>query len=105
VNHKTAKQEIEMSSSDVDTDIKHLRAELVQLRKDLGQLTDTLEKTARDGAVEAKERVRHTVDHLRSDADGYAQRLTREIEENPITGVMAAFGVGLVFGLLVSPRR
>jgi len=92
-------------SPDVDTDIRQLRQELVQLRKDLGQLTTTLEKTAHDGTAEAKDRLRSTVESLRAEATGAAERVSHEIEEKPITGALAAFGVGVVIGLLLGPRR
>jgi ElaB/YqjD/DUF883 family membrane-anchored ribosome-binding protein len=92
-------------SPEVDTDIRQLRAELVQLRKDLGTLTTTLEKTAQDGTAEAKERIHRTVDSLRAEASGAAERVSHEIEENPITGALAAFGVGIMIGLLLGPRR
>ena len=91
--------------SEVDMDIKELRAELVQLRKDFARLTDTLEDTARHGAAEAKEKVRETVESLRGDASKAARHLTHEIESNPITGAVAAFGVGVVLGLLLGPKR
>ena len=92
-------------TTDVDSDIRQLRQELVQLRKDLGQLTTTLEKTARDGTAEAKDRVRSTVESLKAEATDAAERVSHQIEEKPVTGALAAFGVGIVIGLLLGPRR
>ena len=92
-------------ASDMDMDLKALRDELLQLRKDFSKLTDTLENTARHGAAEAKERVRHTVDGLRGEASDAADRLGHKIEANPIQGALSAFGIGVVLGLLLSSRR
>ena len=92
-------------ASDMDMDLKTLREELIQLRKDFAKLTDTLEDTARHGASEAKERVRETVDGLRGEATGAAERLSHKIEANPIQGALSAFGIGIVLGLLLSSRR
>ena len=92
-------------ASDMDMDIKALREELIQLRKDFAKLTDTLEETARHGAAEAKEKVRETYDSLKSEATGAAEKLSHKIETNPVQGALSAFGIGLVLGLLLSPRR
>ena len=92
-------------AADFDMDIKELRSELAQLRKDFAKLTTTLEETARHGAAEARARVRDTVDTLKQDATRAARQVTDEIEKNPITGALAAFGVGIMLGLLLGPRR
>jgi ElaB/YqjD/DUF883 family membrane-anchored ribosome-binding protein len=91
--------------SEMDMDIKELRDELIQLRKDFAKLTDTLEATAKHGAAEAKEKVRETVSGLRGEAEDAAERLSHKIEANPIQGALSAFGIGVVLGLLLSPRR
>jgi ElaB/YqjD/DUF883 family membrane-anchored ribosome-binding protein len=92
-------------AADVDMDIKELRTEFVQLRKDFAKLTHTLEETARHGAAEARARVSDTVGGLRQDADKAARLVTDEISKNPVTGALAAFGIGVVLGLLLGPRR
>lgn len=92
-------------SPEVESDIKQLRAELQQLRQDFGNLTHTLGETARHGKTEATEHARETVESLRDDATKVAQRMTREIETHPISGALAAFGVGVALGLMLNSRR
>lgn len=89
----------------LDNDIKALRAELDNLRKDFGRIAETLEQTARHGRDEVSERARHSAERMRAQASKAARDVWEEIEERPLTGLLSAFVVGLILGFLFSGRR
>lgn len=76
------------SQSDIKDDIEQLRADLRQLKDDLGT-------GARRGAAD----LRDTIDAKSREAYDYGQDLVRE---RPLTSVLTAAGIGALVGLLLS---
>ncbi len=86
-------------------DLKTLRAEMANLRADLGKITDTLKSFARHGGEEAVEKAKETAETLRAEIGKKTQRLAQEIEQKPLTAVFTAFGLGMILGMLFHGRR
>lgn len=86
-------------------DLKTLRAELANLRADLGRISETLKDVARHGRDEAVGKAREAADTLRDEIGQRTERLSREIEQQPLTAVFTAFGLGVLLGLLFGGRR
>lgn len=86
-------------------DLKTLRAEMANLRADLGKISDTLKSFARHGGEEAVGKVKETAEKLRAEIGDKTRRLTHEIEQKPLTAVFAAFGLGMVLGMIFHRRR
>lgn len=89
----------------VDADIKALRGELKDLRKDFARLADTLERTARHGSEELFREARHSTEGLREGAAKAAHAVLEEIENKPVASTLSIFAVGVMLGLLFSGRR
>ncbi|MFO0989287.1 MAG: hypothetical protein U1F37_18310 [Alphaproteobacteria bacterium] len=86
-------------------DLKTLRAELANLRADLGRISETLKDVVRHGRDEAVGKAAETAEKLQDEIGRRTERLSREIEQKPLTAVFTAFGLGVVLGLLFGGRR
>jgi ElaB/YqjD/DUF883 family membrane-anchored ribosome-binding protein len=84
--------------------------QLAQLRDDLKVLTNSVTQLASDRASEAgeqiRDRVRDGADRVRDGAERAraqgqqaAERTVATVEENPVTSMLVAFGVGLAVGM------
>lgn len=91
--------------SDVDNDLNHLRAEVKNLRADLGRITETLQSLARHGAAEAADLAQQSTRDVRDAVRGKAQGLAQEIEEKPLTAALTSFVIGVFLGTVFGGRR
>ncbi len=91
--------------SATEADLKALRAELAQMRKDFARIAETLERTARHGGEEILSHVRESADDLREEAAKAARGVREEFEHKPISSLLTIFAIGVVLGLLFSGRR
>lgn len=84
--------------------------QLAQLRDDLKILTNSVTQLASDRAAETgeeiRDRVREGADRVRDGAERAraqgqqaAERTVATVEENPVTSMLVAFGVGLAVGM------
>ncbi len=83
-----------------------LRSDLSQLRSDMRDMVQLLVDTGRMEAVEFKDRlndqVREKTDVAFDKGRMVADRLETTIEENPMTSVLTALGIGFLLGILTS---
>lgn len=86
-------------------DIQALQTEIKQLRADFAGLGETVRDLVRHGGEEAKAKARESGDKVWQEAKHHAQNISSEIEERPVTSALAAFGVGMILGILFSGRR
>lgn len=86
-------------------DLKTLRAEMANLRADLGKIGETLKSFGRHSGEEAAEKAGDMAEKLRAEIERKSQRLAEGIEQKPLTSVLAAFGVGMILGMLFHGRR
>lgn len=94
-----------MASNGTEADIKALQAEMKQLRADLASLGETLRDTVRHGGAEAAAKARETGEELWNDAKKFAHGVTGEIEQKPVSAALAAFGIGMILGMIFCSRR
>ena len=84
--------------------------QLARLRDDLKVLTNSVTQLASDRASEAgeqiRDRVRDGADRVRDGAERAraqgqqaAERTVSTVEDNPVTSMLVAFGVGLAVGM------
>ena len=98
-----------MATQDVDKEMNQLRSDVAELREDMAALV----KTMKDAGVEqghhfydrAQERARETGEAVRERAHEAYNAVGREVEERPLTSVLAAFGTGFVVGMLLDRRN
>jgi ElaB/YqjD/DUF883 family membrane-anchored ribosome-binding protein len=86
-------------------DLKTLRAELANLRADLGRISETLKDVVKHGREEAVGKATEAAEKLRDEIGRRTERLSREIEQKPLTAVFTAFGLGVLLGMLFRGRR
>lgn len=98
-----------MAGDGIDQEMNKIKSDISDLRADMASLINAL----RDAGIEqgrqtyerAYERARHTGETVRSRTDEAYGMLGKEIEEHPLTSVLAAFGTGFVVGMLLDRRH
>lgn len=86
-------------------DLKTLRAEMANLRADLGRISETLQDLARHGRAEAVDKANEAAERLKDEIGKRTERLSQEIEQKPLTAVATAFGLGVLLGMLLHGKR
>ena len=88
----TAKIETTISTEELARELAELRIEVDKLRASMA-----------DGGVEQTlEQIKTAADEVRKGTAGGLSTLRREVRAQPIPSILIAFGVGLLFGMLVS---
>lgn len=87
-------------AANTDTTIDELRAEVASLKKDLGNVADTIKKLSGETVEQGREQLRRTTRRSRDQAKEALSALESEIEERPVTSLAAAFGIGFIVGKL-----
>jgi len=88
----------------VEADVEALAEEVKQLRAAIDKIVGLLGQTARDGSDEAIRMARERGERAWADARTTADDLVHRIEEKPVASAAAAFGLGLLFGMLFLRR-
>lgn len=100
------------SQADLGQQLDALRADLNQLRSDMSEMIQTLVQTGKAEAGEMKEKIQtetsRRMHELRDDArekgQMFADRVETAIEENPMSSVLTALGIGFLVGFITSHR-
>ena len=90
--------------SDLEADIKQLKADIEKLTKQLAATGQHGYGTARRAAAEGVEQLRvqgeAAVESLRSNARDLEEQVVASVREKPVTSLAIAVGVGYLFALL-----
>ena len=78
-----------------------LRADLEQLRDDMGAMMKTVTRMANNGQKEGLERIKQASTVAAGQARQSVEVAEKSIVKNPFTSVLVAFGAGLVIGKLI----
>ena len=92
-----------------------LTADVTALRQDVARLAETMSELVRDQTQAAAGRVseavgdaRHKIASTAADAQNRVRAASGEIEasieRNPLTAVLVAFGIGMLFGMMSRSR-
>jgi ElaB/YqjD/DUF883 family membrane-anchored ribosome-binding protein len=99
---KTANESL--GNSELEADIRQLRADIDQLTKQLAKTGEHGYGTARRAAADGVEQLRvqgeAAFDSLRSNAKDIEAQVIESIREKPVTSLAIAAGVGFLFALL-----
>jgi ElaB/YqjD/DUF883 family membrane-anchored ribosome-binding protein len=91
-------------NSDLEADIKQLKADIEKLTKQLAKTGEHGYGTARRAATEGVEQLRAqgeaAFDNLRSNAKDIEAQMMASVREKPVTSLAIAAGVGFLFALL-----
>lgn len=80
----------------------NLRDELSSLKSDLANIKNDLKGIADTAVYRAREEARAARDRSREKVQASLGSFEEYVEEQPLTSVLVAFGVGLVLGKLMS---
>ncbi len=90
--------------SDLEADVKQLKADIEKLTKQLAATGQHGYGTARRAAAEGVEQLRvqgeAAVESLRSNARDLEEQVVASVREKPVTSLAIAAGVGYLFALL-----
>lgn len=92
-------------STTTEADFKALAAEMKQLREDFTKMAELLQATARHASDDALRQATAAGERTWKEAKNRAEDLIGKIEERPVASTAAAFGIGMLLGLLFSSRR
>ena len=94
----------ERTASDLEADIRQLRADIEKLAKQMTATGQHGYGTARRAASEGVEQLRAqgetAMDSLRSNARDLEEQMLANVREKPMTSLAIAAGVGFLFALL-----
>ncbi|KRB21237.1 MULTISPECIES: DUF883 family protein [Mesorhizobium] len=92
------------TNSDLEADIKQLKADIDKLTKQLAKTGEHGYGTARRAAAEGVEQLRAqgeaAFDSLRGNARDIEAQMLASVREKPVTSLAIAAGVGFLFALL-----
>ena len=104
-NAATAKAGNEMRSvSDLEAEIKLLRADIEKLTEQLQRTGEhgigAARRAASQGAEQLRAKGEETVESLRQNARDIEAQITENVREKPISSLAIAAGVGFLFALI-----
>ena len=88
-----------------NTDIAALQTEIKQLRVDFAKIAGTMRDIANNGVAGAGQRVQASTDKIWTEVKRQTGNASRGIEDRPVAAALAAFGAGVLLGLLHTRRR
>jgi len=89
----------------IEADVQALAEEVKQLRAQLEKIVGLVSQTARHGGDEAYRQAREAGQRAWSEARSTADDVVHRIEAKPVQSALAAFGIGLLLGLIFGGRR
>jgi ElaB/YqjD/DUF883 family membrane-anchored ribosome-binding protein len=92
-------------STATENDVAALAAEMKQLRGDFVKIAELLQSTLRDAGSDAMDRARATGEKAWSDAKAKTDDIVQLIENRPVASTAAAFGIGMLLGMLMHGRK
>ena len=92
-------------STATENDVAALAAEMKQLRSDVMKIAELLQVTLRDAGTDAMARARATGEQAWSDAKAKTDDIVQLIENRPVASTAAAFGIGMLLGMLMHGRK
>lgn len=86
-------------------DATKLSEEVTGLRADFARIAETLTDFVRQRGEEAAAKFQGSAEETWSHAKQSFDGVKKKIHDEPVTATLAAFGVGLIIGLILSGRR
>jgi ElaB/YqjD/DUF883 family membrane-anchored ribosome-binding protein len=101
---KSTRNDNDTVTSDIEADIRQLRADIAKLTEQLATTGEHSYGAARRAAKEGVEQLRAqgeaTIESLRGNAKDIEDQITAAVREKPVTSLAIAAGVGFLFALL-----
>lgn len=85
-------------------ELQDIRNDLTLLRKDLSELAQAMQVNLKEETSHLRENTRQVFETARERSGKMIHEVEHRIEERPFFSVLAAFGVGIMAGLLAERR-
>jgi ElaB/YqjD/DUF883 family membrane-anchored ribosome-binding protein len=85
-------------------DVKKLSDDVGELKAGFTRIAETLSDLVRQRGQEAKARLEATAEDTWAEAKEKFEGVKQKIHEDPVTAVVAAFGIGVLIGILFGRR-
>jgi len=85
-------------------DVKKLSDDVGELKAGFTRIAETLADLVRQRGQEAASRFQGTAEETWTEAKQKLESVKQKIHEEPVTAAVAAFGIGLLLGLLLGRR-
>jgi ElaB/YqjD/DUF883 family membrane-anchored ribosome-binding protein len=89
-------------ASSYEKDVDALKADLKHLRADVTELSEAIRNLAVDQSKEGYARIRGRAEGYYDQAAEKANEFSHQIEDRPLTSVLAAVGIGFIIGAIFS---
>lgn len=86
-------------------DLQSLAAEVAHLREEFGRIGKMIETIVRHGGSAAAAGAGRTAEQAWDEVGRTAEKAAKAVEQNPLSTLAAAFGIGLLMGMLFGGRR
>ena len=86
-------------------DVKKLSDDVTELRADFTRIAETLADLVRLRGQEAAAKLQGTAEGTWADAKQHFEGVKKKIHDEPVTASLAAFGIGLILGILLFGGR
>ena len=86
-------------------DVKKLSDDMTELKADFARIAETLADVVRQRGQDAAAKFQGTAEETWADAKQHFEGVKKKIHDEPVTATLAAFGIGLVLGILLFGRR
>jgi ElaB/YqjD/DUF883 family membrane-anchored ribosome-binding protein len=86
-------------------DVKKLNDDVSELRADFTRIAETLADLVRLRGQEAAAKFQGTAEETWADAKQHFEGVKKKIHDEPVTATLAAFGIGLILGILLFGGR
>lgn len=92
-------------STATEHDVTALAAEMKQLRGDFVKIAELLQTTLRDAGSDAMQQARAKGEQAWNEARAKTDDIVNLIETRPVASTAAAFGIGMLLGMLMHGRK
>lgn len=92
-------------STATENDVTALAAEMKQLRSDFKKIAEILQTTVRDAGSDAMQQARAKGEEAWNQAREKTDDIVQLIENRPVASTAAAFGIGMLLGMLMHGRK
>ena len=86
-------------------DVKKLSDDMTELKADFARIAETLADVVRQRGQDAAAKFQGSAEETWADAKQHFEGVKKKIHDEPVTATLAAFGIGLVLGILLFGRR
>lgn len=86
-------------------DLESLAADISHLREEFGRIGKLVETILRHGGSAAAAEAGRTAEQAWDEVNRTAEKAAKAVEQNPLTTLAAAFGLGMLLGMLFGGRR